>query len=172
MRIVSSFTIASALAFCLAASALADLSDPNADSSIPLRNTELKGPEAPLVDTQSFSNNAKANDNYAQPKSESLPAATERGDAGNPVGNSGKLKSMKQHSDSPAADVLGVPDQAVKKSVGLSDRATKSSLGLTDQAAKSSLGLSDRAAKSSVGLADRAAKTSIGVPGKILKSLF
>jgi hypothetical protein len=167
MRIVSSFTFASALALVFAASALADLSDPTSDSSIPLRGTE------PLVDTQQFSTPPKPEDTYKPPKTESLPPATVGGAPSAPFANSQKeVKAAKQHTDSGSGGILGAPDQAMKKSVGLSDRAAKGSLDLTDQAAKSSLEMSDKAAKSSIGLADRAAKTTLGVPGKLLKSLF
>ena len=170
MRIASSLSLAGAFALIFAAGAMADLTDPTSDSSIPLRGSEA-GTVVQPADIQPFTNTGSSTNSIArpedfqlQPKSNSLTNTTTGGDTIKPF--SGRQaekepKPIKQHSDSLTGDALGVPD-----------RAAKSSLGLTDRAAKSSVGLSDRAAKGSVGLADRAAKTGIGVPGKILKSLF
>jgi hypothetical protein len=177
MRIVSSVTFASVLALSFATIALADLTDPNADTSIPLRDSQLRGvepsPNVQPADVQPFTNSiANPGDFQLQPQNRGLTNATGGGDTSSPYnGGQKSKKSVKQHSSS-SGGLLDAPDQAVKKSLELGDGATKGSLGLTDQAAKASVGLTDKAAKSSLGAADRAAKTSLGVPGKILKSLF
>jgi hypothetical protein len=178
MRFVSSVTFASALLLSFATTALADLSDPSADTSIPLRGAQMGGldPNTTVqpADVQPFTNStnsiARPEDFQMQPRSAApLPSTTGGGEPAAPFSAGGKeAASPKPPKSSSSGGLLDVP----KKSIELSNDATKGSLDLTEKTAKSSLELSDKAAKDSVGLADKAAKTTLGVPGKILKSLF
>jgi len=177
MRFVSSVTFASALLLSFATTALADLSDPSADTSIPLRGAQMGGldPNTTVqpADVQPFTNStnsiARPEDFQMQPRSAApLPSTTGGGEPAAPFSAGGKEAASPKPKSSSSGGLFDVP----KKSIDLSNEATKGSLDLTEKTAKSSLELSDKAAKDSVDLADKAAKATLGVPGKILKSLF